>query len=59
MRRLPAHLRPPLRPDEKLAQEYADRPGRLIELAEMTGNRALRALGLQMRNAQRDRAAGR
>jgi hypothetical protein len=38
----------PLTPDERLAQQYAHQPGRLLELAAATGNRALHAIALDM-----------
>lgn len=34
----------PLTPDERLAQQYAHQPGRLLDLAAATGNRALFAI---------------
>jgi hypothetical protein len=56
---LPNRFRAPLTPDEVMAEEHAGRLGRLIEIAEVTGNRSLRAvaLGLQIeaRSARRRR----
>lgn len=34
----------PLTPDERLAEQYSHQPGRLLELAAATGNRALHAI---------------
>ncbi len=36
----------PLTADERMAQAYDDSPGRLLELAELTGNRGMRNLAL-------------
>lgn len=48
--------------DERMADEFADRPGRLLDLAEATGNRGLKsiALGLlaQVKERRRCNAVG-
>lgn len=38
---LPNRLHAPLTDDERLAEQYLDRPARLLELAQETRNRAL------------------
>lgn len=48
IRLLPNRRAAPLTDDERLAEAYADRPARLIELAEATGNKGLRAVALGM-----------
>lgn len=48
IRLLPNRRAVPLTDDERLAEAYADRPARLIELAEATGNKGLRAVALGM-----------
>lgn len=45
--------RTPLTPDEAMAERYVDRPGRLFELAQATGNRALLSLALQIKADRR------
>lgn len=45
---LPNRLRAPLAADERLAEEYLDRPAELLEVAEITRNRALRGLALEL-----------
>lgn len=38
---LPNRTSAPLSRDEREAEQYIDRPGRALELAELTGNRGL------------------
>lgn len=38
----------PLTPDERLAEQYANQPARLLDLAAATGNRALYAIALDL-----------
>ncbi len=45
----PRNPGPPLRPDELFARRFASNPGRLIEIAQATGNRSLERLALQMK----------
>lgn len=53
---LPNRLQAPLTPDERLAEQYLDRPARLLELAAETRNRALYqiARGMLRRERRRD-----
>lgn len=55
-RLLPNRLQAPLTPDERLAEQYLDRPARLLELAAETRNRALYqiARGMLRRERRRD-----
>lgn len=53
IRLLPNRHDAPLMPDERVAEQYLDQPARLMELAEATGNRALRAVALGL--LRRDR----
>jgi len=45
---LPNQQRQPLTRDERVAQSYQDRPGRLLDLAQLTGNKSLVSLALGM-----------
>jgi hypothetical protein len=45
---LPNQQRSPLTPDERVAQAYQHRPGRLLALAQATGNKALCALAIDL-----------
>ncbi|HQV14234.1 MAG TPA: hypothetical protein PK620_04900, partial [Denitromonas sp.] len=57
---LPNRLQAPLTRDEQLAEQYIDQPSRLLELAELTGNRGLRAVAFGMvRREQKNPALGR
>lgn len=38
---MPNRLQAPLTADERLAEQYLDRPERLLEIAAETGNRAM------------------
>lgn len=49
MRILPNRLNAPLTRDEQLAEHYMESPGRLIELAQATGNKALMAVALALK----------
>lgn len=59
---IPNRIRAPMTRDERMADEFADRPGRLLDLAEATGNRGLKsiALGLlaQVKERRRCNAVG-
>jgi hypothetical protein len=44
----PNQHRTPLTPDERLAQLYQDKPRRLLELAQASGNKALAAIARNM-----------
>jgi len=50
---LPNRYQAPLTADEELAERYDGRPDRLIELAEATGNRGLRAVAVGLAHAQK------
>lgn len=58
---LPNQHRTPLTKDERVAQSYQDRPGRLLDLALATGNKALRYLAWDLLGVQRreDKRRGR
>jgi hypothetical protein len=45
---LPNRLRAPLTHDERVAEDYLDRPVALLKLATATHNRALRGLALEL-----------
>ena len=45
---MPNRLNAPLTPEERLAEHYADRPARLLELAAETKNRALYGIARDM-----------
>lgn len=55
IRLLPNQREAPLTRDERQAQLYADQPDRLLDLAEATGNRALRAVAWGMMRRERRR----
>lgn len=58
IRLLPNRREAPLSRDERQAELYADQPGRLLELAEATGNRALRAVAWGMLHRGRKQQRG-
>lgn len=55
VRRIPGQARLPLSNDERVAQDYSDRPARLLQLAEATGNRSLKNIALAMLRESRER----
>ena len=57
---LPNQQRAPLTPTERIAQQYQDRPRRLLDLAQVTGNKTMVSLALGMLDLRRrERKAGR
>jgi hypothetical protein len=45
----------PLTRSEQMAEQFAGTPGRLFELADSTGNRALASLAIQLMRAKREK----